>query len=93
MNFEEAKLFKQTLNEKVDVAGAILKEFEKLGRSPLGGISDQIRELPECQIALKEFDRAFAALRTFNQWMNKQFKKEIQKEQRELVKSRYKRAN
>jgi hypothetical protein len=92
MTFEEAKAFQKQLSEKVDTDTAILKEFDKLGTNQFGYANDQVRELPEYQAANNELNKSFATLRNFNGWMNKQFKKEIKKAQRELVKSRYKKA-
>lgn len=91
MNYEEAKAFKQKLNEILDAANTEIRKFNKYAND-MGLVPDHIRETPEYQEVKKEFNRAFAALRTFNGWMNKQFKKEIKKDQRELVKSRYKKA-
>lgn len=92
MNFEEAKAFQQKLSEILEAATKTMKkEFDQY-KGAMGLIPDHIRETPRYQEVKKEFDRAFAALRNFNGWMNKQFKKEIKKDQRELVKSRYKKA-
>jgi hypothetical protein len=93
MTFEEAKAFKQTLNENYESALKIFKEEFDQFKSAMGLIPDHIRETPRYQEVYKELNRTMDACKTFGKWYVKQFKKEIQKEQRELVKSRYKRAN
>ena len=79
MNYEEAKLRKQELEEKNNEHSVRLNTFEK---NSLGMTPDHIRELPEYQKAKQDFDRSFAELRNFNGQYVKMFKKEIQADRR-----------
>jgi ABC-type branched-subunit amino acid transport system ATPase component len=89
MTYEEAKAFQNQLNEKLDDVTKIFKEKFDQHKGAMGIVPDHIRETPEYQTIKKEIDRSFQALRNFNQWYVKQFKKEILADR----KNRYKRAN
>jgi hypothetical protein len=92
MTYEEAKQLRDQIENNVELHTNNLKKFDQY-RNNMGLIPDHIRESDEYKTLKQAFDEAFSQLRNFNKWYVKQFKKEIQKEQRELVKSRYKRAN
>lgn len=79
MNYEEAKLHKQELNEKNILDSANLNAFEK---STMGLTPDHVRESKEWKQAKQDFERSFAELRYFNGQYIKTFKKEIQADRR-----------
>jgi hypothetical protein len=89
MTYEEAKVIKQQLNEKVDADSATLKEFDKYGLGVMGLTPDHVKEMPEWKLAKQNFEKSFAELRNFNGWFVKQFKKEYAAER----KNRFKKAN
>lgn len=82
MTYEEAKKMKMELDQKSEEYGMILKDFEKLGCSPLGGVNDEVREMPEYRVALENFNQSFAKVRNYNKWFLKAFKKEYAAERR-----------
>jgi hypothetical protein len=88
MTYQEAKLYRDTMEERHKIDSDKLKEFDKY-RIAMGIVPDHIRETPEYQILKKAVDKNFAELRNFNGWYVKTFKKEIQADR----KNRYKRAN
>jgi predicted RNA-binding protein with RPS1 domain len=86
MTYEEAKAYKQQLEEVNKVKSKVLNSFEK---NDMGFSPDHIRALPEYKKAEKEYDKSFSELRNFNSWFTKMFKKEYAADR----KNRYKRAN
>jgi hypothetical protein len=79
MTFEEAKSYKQKLEEINNRHSAHLNTFE---RNALGMTPDHIRATSEWKQAKFEFDQSFTELRKFNAHYVKKFKKEIQADRR-----------
>lgn len=77
MTYEEAKEYKQKINEEYDNASENIRKFE---RNDMGLIPDHIRESQEYQDADYQERVLFAELRRFNSWFLKNFKKEYMKE-------------
>jgi hypothetical protein len=77
MNYEEAKIHKQKLDESNNVDVNKLKAFDKY-KNAMGITPDHIRVLPEWKIAIESFARSFDELRKFNGWFVKTFKKEYE---------------
>lgn len=71
MNYEEALIKKEQLNNKVDECSLVLNSFES---STYGLISEEIRKSEEYRFAKANYDRAFSELRDFNSWFVKNFK-------------------
>ncbi len=86
MTYEEAKLYRDQMEERHKVDTVKLKEFDK-HRNGMGLIPDEIRESQEYRIIKSKCDRNFAELRKFNGWFVKTFKKEIRQERRERFKT------
>jgi hypothetical protein len=74
MNFEQASIMADKLNEDATAKGKVLEAFP---RNPIGLVSDSIRLSPEYVTANKAYGEAFARLRSFNGFFTKQFKKEL----------------
>ena len=72
--FEEAKIIAAALYAVVDQASAALQVFPK---GPMGLTPDAVKFSPEFQLAKKNYDIAFQALRKFNAEYTKQFKQEL----------------
>lgn len=89
MTFEEAKLHKQNLEAQNKIDSDKLNEFEKFGEGVMGMTPDHVREMPEWQLAKRNFQVSFNQLREFNGWYVKTFKKELLAERR----NRFKKAN
>lgn len=85
MNYEEAKAFKQNLEEKNNNDSDNLKAISKQEKTTMGLTPDHIMVLPEWKIAKNAFERSFAELRNFNGWFVKNFKKEYAAEKRNRI--------
>jgi len=77
MTYEEARAYKQELEERVKTDDDILNSFESY---PNGLTPDHIRVLPEWQEANKAGKKSFEELRNFNAWFIKTYKKEYANE-------------
>lgn len=86
MDYQEAKMRKQELEEINSEHSARLNTFDK---NHLGMTPDHIRDTSEWKQAKKDFDQSFAELRNFNGWYVKTFKKEIQSDRRNRFAKRY----
>ena len=75
MMYEEAKEYKQLLEDKNKADGKALKVFDQY-RNAMGIVPDHIRELPEYKKAKESCDKSFSKLREFNAFFVKNFKKE-----------------
>jgi len=73
MTYEEARAYKQELEDQNKTYSDILNSFEKY---PNGLTPDHIRSSPEWKEARKASENAFSELRDFNAWFVKTFKKE-----------------
>lgn len=93
MTYEEAKAYKQKLDEKYDADSDKLKAFEKQGKSSMGLMPDHIRALPEWRNAKKACDNSFAELRDFNGWFFKTFKKEYATDRKNLRRNKNENSN
>ena len=76
MNYEEANVRKQELNEKVDGLSKKLNDLLKDHKASNGFISNEITSRPEIKAVQKEYDLAFSELRTFNKWFIKNYRKQ-----------------
>lgn len=76
MNYEEAKIHKQTLENKNIDDSKMLNEFDKYGKTDLGLTPESVKVMPEFQQAKQEFEKSFNELRNFNSYFTKTFKKE-----------------
>lgn len=85
--FDVAKQSKTMLESALDGADKALKAFDQYGKNEMGMTPDFVKAMPEWQQAKKEFDKAFAELRTFNGWYVKTFKKEIAADRKNKYKS------
>jgi hypothetical protein len=72
MNYEEAKAYRDAMEERHQIDTDNLKKFNKY-KIAMGLIPDHIRETPEYQTAKKAVDKNFAELRNFNEWFVKTF--------------------
>lgn len=86
MTYEEAKKYRQQMEERHKVDSDVLKEFDKYGTGAMGLTPDHVREMPEWKKAKQACDRNFAELRRFNGLFVKTFKKEIREERRNQFK-------
>ena len=86
MTYEEAKIHKQTLENKNSHDSDILKKFEQYGKSSMGLTPESVKILPEFQQAKQEFNKSFSELRNFNAYFTKTFKKEYAKERKYKLK-------
>jgi hypothetical protein len=84
MNYEEAKVYQQQLEDKNKAHSDTLKEFDKY-RNEMGITPDHIRATSEWQKAKRDFDNSFAQLREFNGWFVKTFKKEYAADRRKRI--------
>ncbi|MEO2202200.1 hypothetical protein ABGV42_00395 [Paenibacillus pabuli] len=75
-SYEEAKAHRQMLEDWNKEQSAKLKEFEQYGLSPIGGIPDHVRAMPEWKEAKRNYDASFRELRNYNSWFVKTYKKE-----------------
>jgi hypothetical protein len=82
MNYEEAKIYRDKLEEKNNADSVNLKTFDKFGKTNIGLTPDHVKEMPEWKLAKSTFEKSFAELRNFNGWFVKTFKKEIQADRR-----------
>lgn len=71
--YEAAKAEKTLLDKEVTAAELTLKTFP---RAPNGLVPENVRLSPEYRVARTRFQRAFAALRAFNEVFMKKFAKE-----------------
>lgn len=83
MEYNISKQVKRNLENELEKAEKVLKEFDKYGKGDMGLTPDSVKAMPEYRKAKAEFDSAFQVLRKFNQQFVKQFKKEIARERRE----------
>lgn len=79
--YTEAKALRDRLEAKEKEAGRKLRELS--GGGPMGLTPDAIRATPAWQKARREYNAAFAELRSFNQDYTRRFKQEIASERRE----------
>ncbi|GMX64419.1 hypothetical protein Elgi_36880 [Paenibacillus elgii] len=82
MNYEEAKAYREKLEEKNKDDSNALKEFNKHYKSAMGLTPDHVKALPEWKLAKKVCDASFTELRNFNEWFVKTFKKEYAADRR-----------
>jgi hypothetical protein len=87
MTYEEAKAYKQQLDEKSKIDSDLLNSFEK---NSMGMTPDHIRETTEWKKAKQSSEKSFSELKNFNSWFMKNFKKEYAADRR---KNRFKKAN
>jgi hypothetical protein len=85
MTFEEAKRVRDQLDAEVRRYSDELNRFPK---GPMGRTPDSVTATPEWRSAKSGFDRAFRALRSFNESFTKQFRKELAAERNELAAAR-----
>ncbi len=78
MTYEEAKVVKADLEAKL----AAIVTPPLAGSGPMGLTPDHVKATPEWKAYRIAHDTAFAALRNFNGWYVKTFKKEIRAERR-----------
>lgn len=83
MDYKEAKIFKQKLQ---DINSHASKEINKFEKGDMGLTPDHVRKSPEYQKAKKEYDDSFKKLREFNSWFLKEFKKEYAQDRRNRLK-------
>ena len=76
MTYQEAKTYKQILENKNNHDSKILQEFDKYGKSNMGLTPESVKIMPEFQQAKEEFNKSFNDLRNFNTMFIKTFKKE-----------------
>ena len=76
MDYQTAKAYQQQLEQVEKAASDKLNAINGIGTGPLGLTPDSVKSTPEYQQASKEYSAAFQALRNFNGWFTKQFKKE-----------------
>jgi len=79
MNYNEAKIIKQQLEDKNKEDGNKLKKYDEFVNE-IGILPDHIRESNEYQNLKRNFDKSFMELREFNGWFVKKFKKEYRAE-------------
>jgi hypothetical protein len=77
MSYEEAKAHGAKLENAVAEASNALRAIPGLGSGRMGLTPDAIKSTPEFKVAKDNYNRAFTALRKFNQGFIKEFKKEI----------------
>lgn len=82
MTYAIAKQVAQQLNDNYDAAIKTLKAIDGVGTGPMGLTPDAIKFGAEYRAAKAVMDKAFADLRKFNSMMTKQYKKEINAEQK-----------
>lgn len=82
MNYEEAKIQKEVLDNKVTELSSKLNGYNKY-RNELGLIPNHIKELEAFKIISNEYQVAFKRLQEFNKWFIKEYKKEYNKERLE----------
>lgn len=82
MNFLEAKAKKIELDTDCEAASKKLNEVKGSGKVQMGLTPDHIKTLPAYQAAKQEFDKTFQALREFNAYYTKNFKKELSVERK-----------
>jgi hypothetical protein len=87
MNYEEAKAYRDAMEERHKIDSIAMKEFDK-HQIAMGLIPDHIRETPEYQAVKKAVDKNFSELRNFNGWFVKTFKKEIQADRKNRYKNK-----
>lgn len=73
MSYEEAKTRAEALHQAASEAGAILSGFPK---GPMGLTPDHVKATQAYVEAKASYDRSFEALRAFNGWFTKRFKRE-----------------
>ena len=85
MTYQEAKAYRESMEERHKIDTDNLKEFEQF-KNQIGLIPDHIRETPEYKTVKTACDKNFAELRNFNGWFVKTFKKEIAADRRNKYK-------
>jgi hypothetical protein len=85
-SYEDAKLKKQELDDRVDKLSDMLNK-----KYPINGglLPEEIRLSPQYRRDKGAFDRAFRELQNFNKMFMRKFKKEYAQERRERRKRRY----
>lgn len=79
ITYDEAKARADTLNAAVKAAGDVLRAYPT---GPMGLTPDDVRATPQWKANKLAYDRAFAALRTFNQSFTKTFARQIRAERK-----------
>ena len=77
MTFEDAMVEKAIREWAHESAANDLKAVSGDVRGPMGLTPDSIKQSPEWQHAFKIERNAFAAMRKFNLWVTKTYKKEL----------------
>ena len=80
MTYQEAKTYKQILENKNNHDSKILQKFDKYGKSNMGLTPESVKIMPEFKQAKEEFNKSFNDLRNFNAVFIKTFKKECAKD-------------
>jgi hypothetical protein len=75
----EARALSAELDSRVAAAAEALRAWDHL-KSPIGLTPDHVKASPEWQAAKLAYDRAFAALRTFNGVYTRRFARELRAE-------------
>lgn len=79
-NYQEAKARRADLDTAARTTGEALRAFPGAGSGPMGLTPDAVKFSPQYKAAKLAYVQAFAALRDFNHWFTKTFKKEIAQE-------------
>lgn len=80
MNFQDAMVHKATLEWEHEGAANDLKAIVGDARGPMGLTPDSIKQTPEWKSAYYKERAAFNAMRDFNMYMARTFKKELRAE-------------
>jgi len=79
MNFIEAKEKKKELDKRVDLASKTLNTKYK-EKTIIGTVPDHTKRSDQYKKDLLEYNEAFNLLRSFNKYYTKEYKREINKE-------------
>lgn len=80
MNFQDAMVYKATLEWKHEGAANDLKAIVGDARGPMGMTPDYIKQTPEWKAAYQKERAAFHAMRDFNMYVARTFKNELRAE-------------
>ena len=80
MNFQDAMVHKATLEWEHEGAANDLKAIVGDARGPMGLTPDSIKQTPEWKAAYSKERSAFNAMRNFNMYIARTFKKELRAE-------------
>lgn len=80
--YEQAKAYQDMLYSALDRANSALQAFPK---GALGLTPDSVKASAEFKQANARYQAAFQAVRSFNAWFTKQYKKERQAERKHLT--------